>query len=476
MKNPILSTLLDTDSYKLPQWLQYPPGTTGMMSYFESRGGRWPYTIFFGLQYYLKKYLTQRVTLDQVEEAKQFAEAHGEPFNYAGWKRIATTLKGKLPVKIKAVPEGSIIPVSNVLLTIESTDSESFFVVGWLETLLVRLWYPITVATNSYVVKQTIKQALESTSEAEDITPILNFSLHDFGSRGATSQESAMIAGAAHLVNVMGSDNIAGVWMANQYYDIPMAGFSIPASEHSTMSMWGKDNEREAFKNMIKQYGHLPIFACVSDTWDIYNAAENLWGGDLKSEVEKMNATLVVRPDSGDPVRVVLDLLSILGSKFGKVTNLKGKDVLKHVKIIQGDGNTPNVIAKTLQEMSLHGWAAENVAFGMGGGLLQTNLDRDTQKFAFKCCAATVNGKDIKVYKDPYHKEFGKTSKAGRLDLRVDKAGNVVTVQESFKGMTSLLHTVYEDGELVNTTTFDEVRERANKAPYNPYAMHLGGI
>lgn len=476
MENQLmLSMVLDTDSYKLSHWKQYPPKTTAMYSYFESRGGYSDETLFFGLQYYLKKYFTKSVTVEDVEEANEFAKLHGLPFNYEGWMYIAKDLKGKLPVIIRSIPEGSIVPTGNILLSVESTDPKCFWVVSWFETILVRLWYPITVATNSWHVKQIIKDYLNKTSDNPEAE--LSFKLHDFGARGASSQESAMVGGAAHLVNFMGSDTIAGIWMANKYYNEKMAGFSIPAAEHSTMTMWGKDNETEAYRNMIKQYGDGNIFACVSDSYDIYYAAEKIWGELLKQEVMDCKATIVIRPDSGDPCTVIHKLLDILGDKFGYTVNNQGYKVLNKVRLIQGDGIDKSDVSNILGNMYINGWSATNIAFGMGGGLLQKNMDRDTHKFAFKCSWAMVDGEEIKVFKQPVTDKV-KVSKAGKQDLCLIEIGAVggnrkfvYTTEQSKKNITdkSLLRKVYENGDLLIDDNFQGIRERTNTEIFSQY-------
>lgn len=273
--------LLDTDSYKASHWLQYPPGTTSMFSYIESRGGLYDQTVFFGLQYYIKRYLTQRITAEMVEEAKEFYAAHGEPFNYEGWMYIVNELGGKLPVRIRALPEGTVVPVKTALVTVESTDPKCFWVASWLETMLIRIWHPVNVATTSYNIKRVIRGFLDLTSEnAEKEIP---FKLHDFGSRGVSSQESAAIGGAAHLVNFMGSDTVVGVLTANRYYNTPMAAFSIPAAEHSTITSWTREREVDAYRNMLKQYGKPgALLAVVSDSYDLWEAIDKLWGGKLR--------------------------------------------------------------------------------------------------------------------------------------------------------------------------------------------------
>ena len=462
MENILVSTILDTDSYKLSQWLQYPPKTTAMSSYFESRGGEGDETLFFGLQYIMKKYLTTLITIEMVEEARIFAALHAVPFNYEGWKYIAIDLKGMLPVRIRAVPEGMRIPKQNILMDIESTDPKAFWVVSWLETTLVRLWYPITVATNSYNIKQVIKKYLDLTSE--DTASEIDFKLHDFGSRGASSQESAGIGGMSHLVNFKGSDTMTGVYYANKYYKEEMAGFSISASEHSTMTMWGKENEVEAYRNMIKQFGRGGIFACVSDSYDIYNAAEKLWGEELKQEVLDMNATLVVRPDSGDPVEVICRLLYILDEKYGHTMNSKGYAVLNKVKVIQGDGIDIDDVEAILKRATSLGYSATNIGFGMGGGLIQKNMDRDTHKFAFKCSWAMVDGVSTDVFKQPVTDAI-KKSKKGRLDLALvvrPRGMAVKTVNQEKDRDISLLVPVFENGIVLKEYTFEQVRNNTN--------------
>jgi nicotinamide phosphoribosyltransferase len=457
--------LIDTDSYKASHYLQYPPNTSSMFSYVESRGGEYDKTIFFGLQYYLKRYLTHRVTVAEVEEAKTFFEAHGEPFNYDGWMYIAKDLQGKLPVRIRAVPEGTVVPTHNILVSVESTDPKVFWIVSWLETSLLRsVWYPTTVATRSHKIKQIILEALRISSD--DPQAEINFKLHDFGSRGVSSQESAAIGGAAHLVNFMGSDTVVGVRCANKYYHHQMAGFSIPAAEHSSITSWGKEHEVDAYRNMLKQFAKPgSIFACVSDSYDIYKSCQDLWGEALKEEVIKSGATIVIRPDSGRPATVVLRTAQILDDKFGNTINNKGYKVLNNVRIIQGDGINENSIQEILNTLIDSGYSATNIAFGMGGALL-TMHNRDTMKFAMKCSSITVDGKQRDVFKDPIT-DHGKVSKAGRLDLAFidsgSSAGGFETVplfEDEIAHKRSVMRVVYENGTILVEDTLDEIRKR----------------
>ncbi|HZQ07635.1 MAG TPA: nicotinate phosphoribosyltransferase [Anaerolineae bacterium] len=455
--------ILDTDSYKASHYLQYPPGTQAMFSYIESRGGRYDRTLFFGLQYILKRYMTQRVTIDMIEEADEFLRAHGEPFPREGWEYIVRECNGRLPLKIRAVPEGSVIPTHNVLVTIESTAPRVFWVVGWMETQLMRVWYPITVATQSYFIKQDILTALEKS--ADDPQGEIGFKLHDFGARGVSSRESAEIGGAAHLVNFMGSDTIAGVWCANTYYHSPMAAFSIPAAEHSTITAWGREHEVDAYRNILHQFAKPgAIVACVSDSYDLENAVANLWGKQLRDEVIHAGATVVIRPDSGDPPQIVRRTLEQLDAAFGHTINSKGYRVLKYVRVIQGDGVNPSSIRAILNNALNGGYSASNITFGMGGALLQ-QLNRDTQKFAVKCSQVTINGEPIPVYKDPAT-DHTKKSKAGRLDL-IETPQRYETIELNGKDSDerSVMLTVFQDGELLYDQTLDEIRARSNAAP-----------
>lgn len=454
--------LLNTDSYKASHAFQYPHGTTNVYSYIESRGGQFDRTVFFGLQMFLKQYLTKKITQEMIDDAAAFWSAHGEPFNREGWQYILTAHEGFLPVRIKAVAEGSVIPTHNVLLTIENTDPKCFWLTSFLETALLRaVWYPTTVATVSWHAKQIIRKALEKSSDNTEAQ--LPFKLHDFGARGVSSLESAGIGGAAHLVNFMGSDTATGVLFANKFYKCTMSGFSIPAAEHSTVTSWGRSREIDAYANMITQFGKPgSLVAVVSDSYDVMNAAKEIWGNALKNLVLESGCTLVVRPDSGDPLKVPIDVVEALGEKFGYTLNSKGYKVLHNsVRVIQGDGITIESLPKILDNLLARGWSADNMAFGMGGGLLQL-VNRDTLKFAMKCSAAKINGKWVDVFKDPVT-DPGKRSKRGRLILSRETGKYSTMSLNSGFAYSNLLSDVFLNGKILHETSFDQVRERANQ-------------
>jgi len=458
--------LLNTDSYKVSMFKQYPLGTTNVYSYIESRGGRYDRTVFFGLQAFIKEYLLAPITQMDIDIADEILTAHGEPFNRAGWQYILDQHNGYLPVVIRAVPEGTVVPVRNVLATIENTDPECFWLTTYLETALLRaVWYGTTVATQSWSIKQVIKDFLEKTGDPT----LIDFKLHDFGARGVSSLESAGIGGAAHLVNFMGTDTISGILYAREYYGARVAGFSIPAAEHSTITSWGRDGEVKAYENMLRQFAKPgSILAVVSDSYDVYRAASDLWGGELRQQVIDSGATVVIRPDSGDPVEVNRRLIEILGDKFGYTKNAKGFKVLNNVRLIQGDGINELTVRSILGAFMAMGWSADNIAFGMGGALLQA-VDRDTQKFALKCSSARINGVDVDVQKDPAT-DPGKKSKAGRVTLWQcgGEFASGVTAPTGWADRcagdwTDALVPVYWNGNLHKDWTFDEVRANAAK-------------
>lgn len=451
------SILYLTDSYKITHWKQYPPGAQYVYSYFESRGGMFDETVFFGLQYFLKKYLEGPVlTFKDVDAAEFFWRAHfGQSglYNRDGWMRMLEKHHGVLPVSIKAVPEGSVVPTRNVLMTVENTDPEFPWLTNILETLLVQAWYPMTVATLSREMKKLIKLHLEQTGDPDGV----DFKLHDFGFRGVSSVDSAGIGGASHLINFLGTDTPRGIRFAMKYYNADVCGFSIPASEHSTITSWGRDREVDAFDNMLDQYP-TGLVACVSDSFNIYDACANLWGDKLKEKILSRDGTLIVRPDSGDPPAVVGEVLDILGKAFGYTVNEKGYKVLPpQVRVIQGDGIDYVMTRAILTTMQLKNWSVDNIAFGMGGALLQ-KLDRDTQKCAFKCSDIVIDGEHHPVFKDPVG-DAGKRSKAGRLQLIKTEEGFTTTGEDSEQ--EDQLVEVFRDGKILKEYSFNEIRSRA---------------
>jgi nicotinamide phosphoribosyltransferase len=270
--------MLATDSYKASHHNMLPEDLEYMESYGESRGGEYTFTMFFGLQYYLKSYLTGiQVTEEKIQEAVTFYNAHfgiDNVFNEEGWRYIMTEYDGKLPIRIEAVKEGSIVPTKTMLYKIVSTDKnkKTAWLVNWVETLIMKTWYPITVATNSMLGREFLEYHWEKSGEVSNV----DFLLHDFGYRGVASEEQAWIGGAAHLLNFKGTDTIAGIRMLMNYYDSPMCGYSVPATEHMVMTIRGRDMEIETYRQIFRKYAkgtrfENSILSLVSDTYDMYN-------------------------------------------------------------------------------------------------------------------------------------------------------------------------------------------------------------
>lgn len=460
--------MLLSDSYKTSHWRQYPPKTTKVYSYFESRGGVFPEVCFFGLQYFLKRYLVGRVvTKEKIDAAERIIDSHmglGEMkhFNRDGWQYILDKHEGRLPVVIKAVPEGMCVPVKNVMLTIENTDPAVFWLTNYLETMLVQVWYPMTVCTQSRFQKQTIIEYMQKTGCPIESFVDLAYRLNDFGCRGVSSMESAGLGGVSHLVNFGGGDTMPALIFATEYYSHKLEailGTSIPAAEHSTITSWGKEGELDAFRNMLVSYPK-GLVAVVSDSYSIYNACENLWGKELRELILAREGTLVIRPDSGDPPKVVVEVLEILGKAFGTTETPSGFRLLPpQVRVIQGDGISYESLQTILESMAQAKWATANLAFGSGGALLQ-RLNRDTQKCAFKCCEIIADGVTRDVFKDPIT-DPGKVSKKGQLKLV--KRGGVLTTLCSGEGdrEEDLLVEVFRDGVITKEWTFEEVRKRS---------------
>ena len=464
--------ILLADAYKYAHHKLYYPGTTHIFSYLESRGGMFDETIFFGLQYFLKEYLQgPAFTQQDLDEAEGFllrVFGRDDVFDKSKFQYILDKYDGHLPVKIRAVAEGTAVPVSNVLLTIENTDPECFWLTNFLETLLMQVWYPCTVATLSNQIRKIVTEYYKETA-TEGAEAGIDFVLNDFGFRGVSSVESAKIGGAAHLLNFNGSDNLAGSGMAIKYYNAQKVyGLSIPATEHSICTLLGKEGELEVFKHVLKTFP-TGVIACVSDSYNIFRACEEYWGEELKEEILKRDGTLVIRPDSGDPIVTLLKIFEILFGKFGFTLNTKGYKVLpKQVRVIQGDGVNYEEIKKIYAALKKNRISAENLVLGMGGALLQ-KVDRDTQKFALKCSSAIIDGKEVRVEKSPTEMdEQGnitqsfKKSKGGRLKLIKLNSTFKTVNQDEYPGYADELQTVFENGKLLNEMSFEQVKANIN--------------
>lgn len=507
----LTSTITNADSYKVSHFFQYPEGTEYVSSYIESRssqyakefGDEYNYPEFFGLQAFLKDYLSVPVTQDDIDLAEILFEMHGEPFNKEGWQHIVDHHGGKLPIEIRALPEGTVAETSKAMVEIKNTDPKCFWLTSYVETSLLRaVWYPTTVATQSRVCKDIISEYLEETSTNPDA---INFMLHDFGARGASSTETSALGGMAHLTNFMGTDTVMGMLGALRHYysdyedflaqsperpklamikllkklkedGQPIPGYSVIASEHSTMTIEGRAGEKAQIKKLIDEAKKGKIVSIVSDSYDYWGAVENLYGGEFREDIKEVGrkgGKVVIRPDSGNPVEVVVKTLQILAEKFAEdvTVNDKKKKVLPpYIGVIQGDGIDPTSMRDILKAASEAGFSAENIVFGMGGGMLQ-KVNRDKLNFAQKASNAQIRNQEtgelenFEIFKDPATADpnFIKKSKRGELSTIFNgHAFDTKRTVDLEAGEVDRLQTVFLNGEITKTYEWQEVRANAD--------------
>jgi len=471
--------LLQTDVYKFGHKDQYPPGTNKVYSYLESRGSRedgLEYSVFYGLQFYLRKYFSSPVTHDDVDEYQDVASGILGPDNINARQFRELADLGYIPLRIKAVPEGTVMPLHNVLMTITNTHDDFAWLVNYVETLLMKLWLPITVASNSYRFRRMFNGFADRTVGNRDHVP---FQMHDFGYRGSGSEESAAIAGSAHLLSFLGTDTTAAVCLLRDHYlaascEGPI-GLSVPASEHSVMCAWDEKNEdRLAIENMLDTYPS-GIVSIVSDTYDLWKTITEGYCGEFKERIMQRNGKVVVRPDSGDPPLIICGdpsadsieaqkgVIRLLDEGFGSKTNDLGfKEIDEHIGMIYGDAIWYDRAQQILSKMAGMGYASNNIVFG-SGGLLLNQWSRDTLKMAIKATYCEVEGEPRPIEKVPAT-DKSKRSKKGLLMLQKYDTDigtsfrtwdQVSPVQED----DGVLEDVFVDGELVRTQTLTSVRE-----------------
>ena len=453
--------IFDSDSYKLSHFYQNPGDTEFVSSYIEARGpfGAIDELVFFGLQVELAKLRGQVVTQAALDQAAPELAKHGFGIFVEGWQQIIDRFAGRLPIEIEALPEGTIVPVRVPQLRIRNTAPGFGWLVGYLETRLLRaVWYPVTVASIS---RHLIGKIRERLIETDGTAAGAEFKLHDFGARGASSYESAAIGGLAHLVSSRGTDTLPALVYARNFYGADMAGFSIPATEHSTMTALGPDGELAQMERFLDA-NPTGIIACVSDSYDLFRAIRDYWGGALREKIMARDGTLVVRPDSGNPVEIVPDVIEALMARFGFEMTAQGYRILPpQVRVIQGDGINVTSLVDIMDAMVARKLAIGNIAFGMGGALLQ-KVDRDSFGYAMKASAICRNGVWTDVFKDPITAGGSKTSKRGRQGvMRSDSGKLVARLQENIPPGADALEPVFRDGEILRVWTLDEVRARA---------------
>lgn len=433
----------DLDAYKVGHMSQYPEDTQYIYSVFQLRSNRYFSEVpIIGLQYFLKEYLSTSITHEEVDELIVELKNMGiyHPSTESKLKALADL--GYLPIEIKAIPEGCIVQMPNAICSIENTVPGFHWVVGMVETLLLKWWGTLATSACSYNYRKIAEKYFNETSDNEGL---IDFIVHDFGSRGCMSPEDAALTGMAHALNFKGSDTIIATPFIRQYYnadkDTTLIA-SVPASEHSVMCSYGKENEIEAFKAMLNLYP-TGIVSIVSDTYNWYNVMEN-FTVELKDKILSRDGKVVFRPDSGNPVEIIcgnpmakdkesaeyLGAIRYLDKVFGHTVNSKGYKVLNsHVGIIYGDGMYLQRYEETLKRLKQMGYSAENLTIGVGGIL--RNHTRDTLGGAFKATAVCRNGEWIDIMKDPIT-DTKKKSYCGKVQVEFNTVtGIYTTVQES---------------------------------------------
>ena len=457
-QNPILNT----DAYKFTHWKEYPSGLVKLYSYAEARkGGRFDQTLFFGLQMVIHDHLLIEITDSMIDEAEKVATmtfGTNSYFNRQVWERVRDL--GYWPVKIKALPEGSLVDTGNVLFTLESTEDWFATTLNHLETILMHVWYPTTIATNDFYIKKGIRPFFEKTGSLENIP----FAVNDFGLRGVTSLDAGERGGAAHLLNFRGSDNLAASLAVEKIYHEAGRAQSIWATEHSVATMYGQgQGEIDYLASQLERADDDSTLSIVIDSYDAHNFVKKVVGNPtIMEKIKKRIGRLVLRPDSGDPIETPLEIIDELDNIFGHSVNDKGYKILNdNIGIIQGDGMNRQTIIELYQKLTDQGWSADNLVVGSGGGLLQEGFTRDTERFAIKASyAEMIDGKTINIQKKP-KTDSSKASKTGRFKV-IKEDGSFKTIPQDQDG-EDLLRVIYEDGNYY-PEDFSTLLERVDEA------------
>lgn len=394
-----INLLLHTDVYKMGHMEQYNPEVEYIQSHMVARSNHmYDKVTFFGLMYYIKTYVNTTVTEENVRE---FLEIRKQILGSDASEDVKTKLnllvgRSSLPIKIHAVKEFEQYDIGEPLIVVENTEPGFHWLVGMLESLLLKVWNTCTVATFSKKYLDLFTKYAVETGSPEWLIP---YQVHDFGYRGCSSEETAALSGAAHLVNFKGTDTVVAVKLMKDIYGIT-TGASVPASEHSVMCSFGKDLEIEAFKNMLRLYP-TGIVSIVSDTYNLYNVLEN-FTVELKEQILQRDGKVVFRPDSGNPVDMIIYTIQHLDYVFGSTVNAMGyKELNPKVGTIYGDGMYFDRAEEVLSKLKNLGYASSNLVIGVGGILLQSH-SRDDLGFAFKANNAILkDGREMPIFKDP---------------------------------------------------------------------------
>lgn len=485
---PLPATLL-CDFYKISHMAQYPLSTEFIYSMWIPRSNRYfpqaGKVVNWGVLLLIKKYIIEYFNEnffnrleDEVVEEYERVVRYTLNVDVPHTQHIRDLHRlGYLPVEIKALKEGTLVPIKTPMFTIENTDKKFFWLTNYLETLISnQLWLPMTSATVAFTYRQLLEEfALLTVGHTEDVP----FQCHDFSMRGMGALEASINSGSGHLLSFAGTDTIPSILMLEQYYganiENELVGTSIPATEHSVMCSYGQTNEFELFKRLITEVYPKGFFSVVSDTWDFWKVVGE-YLPKLKEEILNRDGRVVIRPDSGDPVLILCGdpngktelerkgLIEALWDIFGGTISAKGYKVLNgHIGAIYGDSITYERAEEIVTRLAAKGFASTNVVFGIGSYTYQYKT-RDTFGFAMKATYAVVDGEERMLFKDPKTDDGTKRSLRGRVQVFEGPDGEIQFKDGLLKGQTvktpDLLETVFKDGKLLRDESLAEIRER----------------
>lgn len=472
----------DKDAYKDPHHLCMKPGMTHNEGYGEHRkGAKYAFTNWFGMDIIIQDNFLTVPSLADIEEAKEesFMTFGQQYFNEEVWLKVRKL--GYIPMEIKALPEGLNVPVGNALFTYQSTEPWFASTLPSLETLLMHSWYPSTISTRTKVIKESIRPLVEKSGSIE----LLEFLINDFGARGTTWYDSAAVGGMAVLIHGQGSDNMIASRHIKNYYGYKGRAKSIWATEHSVALSFGPGaGEKEYLKHQLTNAPKDATIAVVIDTYDsrkfMFEVVADAEIVALIKGRSEAGGNTVFRPDSGIPIEQVEMVFDALTGIFGYTHNAKGYKILKYgVRCIQGDGMNEESIFNLYSDIIKNRWSTDNLFVGSGGGLLQVDANRDTQRAAIKPSFGIINGIDVNFQKNP-KSDPSKASKTGRLKV-IEQYGNQMQTISSvnlskydFGSASDLLRTVYKNGEMFNKNNFSEIIERSNRPL--PQILHTSEV
>lgn len=483
-----MNPLLLTDGYKVDHRRQYPTGTTLVYSNWTPRKSRIEgvdEVVFFGLQYFIKKYIIQDFDLyffkqPKEEVVKKYARRINNYLgeNLVGTKHIEDLHNlGYIPMVFKALPEGASVPVRVPMFTMYNTLPEFFWLTNYFETLLSAVvWLPCNSATIAKQYRIVLDKYAQETSSVPEF---VDWQGHDFSMRGMGGIEAAVTSSAGHLLSFAGSDTIPAIDFLEEYYnansDVELVAGSVAATEHSVMCMGTTEGEYDTFKRLICEVYPKGIVSIVADTWDLWKVLTD-YLPRLKDEIISREGKVVIRPDSGDPVDIICGnpngkteeekkgVIELIWDVFGGTTNSKGyKELVPQIGAIYGDSITVARATQICERLKAKGFASTNVVLGIGSFTYQYNT-RDTFGFAMKATYGEVNGEGRAIFKDPITDDGTKKSAKGlmKIDLvdGVYQLTDNVSWEEERKGE---LKEVFRDGKLLIDHSLTEIRNNVKK-------------